>query len=147
MKILFLPLSLLLAAGGTTIFAQSESVVNSRVMESVKKEFPGAQLVKWTGTQNYRVADFVLTDYRLQAFFSKQGELLETHRDLNYNQLPLVVMKELEKNFPNAGFSEIEEVNDNVGTRYIVRVETEKRKYKVIATADGTVSITERSKK
>lgn len=147
MKKFFLPLSFLLVAGWTTTFAQSESVVNSRAGESFRKEFPGAQFVKWTETQNYQVVDFVLMDYRLEAFFSKQGELLETHRDLNYNQLPLAVMKELEKSFPNANYSEIEEVNNNVGTKYILRVETLKRNYKVVATPDGVVSITERIKK
>ena len=147
MKKFLLLLSGLLLIGVITSTAQMDPVVDSRVKDSFKKEFPEAQSVKWLDMQDYNRADFVTNDYRLQAFFSKQGDLIETRRDLSYNQLPLVVMKELEKNFPGAEFSEMEEVSNNTGTKYILRVQTEKRKYKVVATPDGTISITERMKK
>jgi hypothetical protein len=124
-----------------------DPIADSKVKESFKKEFPDAQFVKWSATQDYHRVDFVLTDYRLEAFFSKQGELLETHRDLSYNQLPLTVMKELEKNFPDTKFSQIEEISNSSGTKYSLIAETSKRIFKIIATPDGTTSIIERTRK
>jgi len=147
MKKNFLLLSGLLVAGWITVIAQGDPIVDSRTQESFKKEFPDAQFVKWTAISDYQVVNFVLLDHRLEAFFSKQGELLETRRDLNYNQLPLAVMKELEKNFPDSDLSEIEEISNTDGTKYILVAETTKRKYKVAATPDGTLSIIERTKK
>src|SRR5690242_4864004 len=118
MKKFLLLLSSLLVVGVITSTAQVDPVVDPRVKDSFKKEFPEAQSVKWLNAQDYNRADFIMKDYRLGAFFSKQGELLETHRDLNYNQLPLTVMKELEKNFPGTTFSQIEEISDGSGTKY-----------------------------
>ena len=147
MKKFLLALSFLLVAGGITTFAQSDPFINPEVKQSFNKEFPGAQFVKWTGAQDYHRVDFVLMDYRLEAFFSKQGELIETRRGLNYNQLPLAVMKGLEKNFSDASFSEIEEITNSSGTKYSLRAETTKRKLGLVATPDGTLSIIERIKK
>src|SRR5690242_13434965 len=109
MKKNLLLLSILLVVGVITSTAQMDPIVDSKVKDSFKKEFPEAQSVKWLGSQDYNRADFVMKDYRLQTFFSKQGDLIETRRDLSYNQLPLAVMKELEKNFPNTELSQIEE--------------------------------------
>ena len=147
MKKIFLSLSFLVVIGLSTSFAQNASAINSFTEQAFKKEFPGAQFVKWRATSDYNIVDFVLRDHRIEAFFNKQGELLETRRDLNYNQLPLAVMKELEKSFLHANFSEIEEITNNINTKYLVRVETLKRKLKIIATPDGVVSIIERTKK
>ena len=57
------------------------------------------------------------------------------------------VMKELEKNFPDTKFSQIEEISNSSGTKYSLTAETSKRIFKVIATPDGTTSIIERTRK
>ena len=147
MKKSFLLLLGLLVAGMITTFSQNDMILNPRVEETFKKEFPEAQFVRWTEGTDYSRVDFVLMDYRLGALFSNDGQLLETHRDLIYNQLPLTVMKGLEKDFPEADFSQIEEISNSDGTKYKLQVETKKRYYTVLATADGTISIVERSKK
>lgn len=147
MKKVLLLLSGLLVAGVITTTAQMDPVVDPQVKESFKKEFPEAQSAKWSGNQDYNRVDFTMKDYRLQAFYNKQGDLIETRRDLSYNQLPLTVMKELEKNYPDTEFSQIEEISDNRGTKYLLRAETAKRKLRIIATPDGTLSTTGRTKK
>ncbi len=147
MKKFLLVLSGLLVVGVIMTTAQMNPIADTKVKDSFKKEFPEAQSVKWLDTQEYNRADFVMKDYRLQAFFSKQGDLIETHRDLSYNQLPLSVMKELEKNFPETAFSQIEEISDNNGTKYSLIAESAKKIYKLIATPDGIISIIERTRK
>ena len=147
MKKIFLLLSSLLVVGVITSTAQRDPSVDPKVKESFKKEFPEAQLLKWSGTPDYNRADFVMKDYRLEAFFSKQGELIETRRDLIYHQLPLTVMKELEKNFPETTFSQIEEISNSSGTKYSLIAEGSKRIFKIVATPDGTTSVVERTRK
>jgi hypothetical protein len=147
MKKIFLLLSCLLVVGWITSIAQREPVVDPNVKESFKKEFPEAQFAKWSSTQDYDRVDFVIKDYRLGAFFNKQGDLLETHRDLNYNQLPLAVMKELEKNFPETTFSKIEEISSSSGTKYSLTAENPRKIFKIAATPDGTTSVVERQRK
>lgn len=147
MKKIFLLLSSLLVVGVITSTAQLDLVVDPKVKESFKKEFPEAQLVKWSGTQDYSRADFIMKDYRLEAFFNKQGELLETRRDLIYHQLPLTVMKELEKNFPETTFSQIEEISNSGSTKYSLIAESSKRIFKIVATPDGRTSVVERIRK
>ena len=147
MKKFLLLLSGLLVVGVITTIAQMDPVVDTRVKDSFKKEFPEAESAKWSTTNDYNRVDFVMKDYRLGAFFSKQGDLLETRRDLNYNQLPLTVMKELEKNFPETAFSQIEEISNSSGTKYTLIAETSKKIFKVIATPDGTISVVERTRK
>lgn len=147
MKKFLLLLSGLLVAGVITATAQMDPVVDQQVKESFKKEFPEAQSAKWSGNQDYDRVDFIMKDYRLQSFFSKQGDLIETRRDLGYSQLPLAIMKELEKNYPGTEFSQIEEISDNRGTKYLLKAETAKRKFRIIATPDGTLSTTGRTKK
>jgi hypothetical protein len=147
MKKIFLMLSLIAAVAGTTAFANDDPKVNLRVQESFKKEFPGAQYVKWGKDHDYFKAIFVLADYRAEAWFNTDGELLATTRDLLYDQLPLAVMKELEKKFPSANATEIREVTNSNGTLYKLLLEDKKVKYSISATPNGEVSVTEKIKK
>lgn len=140
-------LSVLLLTGWTIAFAGKDPGVSPRVEAAFKKEFPAAQSVKWIQSQEYHKAVFVLLDYRVEAVFSDEGKLLETKRDLLYHQLPLAVIKELEYRFPGAEITEIKEVNTNGNTTYRLLAETKKRGYRVVATPDGNISITERLKK
>ncbi|MFI5133976.1 MAG: PepSY-like domain-containing protein [Chitinophagales bacterium] len=147
MKKIFLMLALIATVAATTVFANDDPKVNPRVQESFKKEFPGAQYVKWDKDQDYFKVIFVLADYRAEAWFSTDGELLGTTRDLLYDQLPLAVMKELEKKFPIANATEIKEVTNNYGTLYKLVLEDKKCSYRISATPNGEISVTEKIKK
>ena len=145
-KILFM-LSLMLAVGWTSAFANNDPKLNPRVEAAFKKEFPAAQHVEWIkGQENFK-AVFVLADYRVEAWFSADGELLSTARDLLYNQLPLAVMKEVENRFPASKASEVKEITDSRGTLYQLLLETEKRNYRISATPNGEITVTERIRK
>lgn len=139
MKKIFLFLSFAMVIGMTNAFAGNDPSVNPTVKQSFKKEFPSAEYVKWDKDQDYFKATFVLNDYRTEAWFSDEGELLGTIRSLLYNELPLAVMRGIETKFPSADISDIREINNINGTTYKMIAATKKKKFGLSATPNGEV--------
>lgn len=140
MKKIFLFVSFTIVVGMTNAFAGRDPNVSTQVLQSFKKEFPAAAYLKWDKYQDYFRATFVLNDHRTEAWFSSEGELLGTVRDLLFDQLPLTVMKNVGKKFPAAYFYEVREVSNTNGTTYQMVAGTKKAKYKLSATPDGEVT-------
>jgi hypothetical protein len=147
MKRVILSLSFLLTIGATIAFAGENPGTDPQVIKSFKKEFNGAEDVKWSDDGGFAKASFILANHRTLAWFSKEGELVGSIRDLFYNQLPLVVIKSLDKRFPEAVMIDIREVVTSEGTRYKFTLEQKGRKYKVSVYADGNVEQVEKVKK
>ena len=107
------------------------------VTEAFKKEFPGAQLVSWTQQGDFQKATFILAGHRSIAYFDQANEMVGCMRDIFFDQLPIVVMKAIDKKFPAADFCEVREINNADGTSYLLSVEQNKKKYKVKLTPEG----------
>ena len=144
MKKIILSLSFVMAVTAAT-FA---NVVDPdpEVVEAFKREFPGAQLVNWTEQGDYQRATFILAGHRSIAYFNQANELVGCMRDLFFDQLPIVVMKAIDKKFPSASFAEVREINNADGTSYLLTVEQGKKKYKVKLTSEGFFTSTEKIK-
>ena len=131
----------------TASFANVVIDPDPEVTEAFKKEFPGAQLVSWTEQGDFQKATFILGGHRSIAYFDQDNELVGCMRDLFFDQLPMVVMKAIEKKFPAADFCEVREINNADGTSYLLTVEQNKKKYKVKVTSDGFFANIEKLKK
>jgi len=147
MKKVLLSLSFLLTVGATIAFAGETPGTDPQVVKSFKKEFSGAEDAKWSEDAGYATASFILANHRTVAWFAKDGELVDSIRDLFYNQLPLVVIKSLDRRFTDAVIIDIREVVTTDGTRYKFTLEQKGRKYKVSVYADGNVEQVEKLKK
>lgn len=147
MKKNFLILSLSLIMISATAFAGNDPKVSSKILESFKKEFPEAQQVQWNEGSEYSSAVFVLGDFRAQAWFDSNGELVGTLRDLLYNQLPLTVMRRIESKYPDANPMEIKEITNANGTSYNLKMEDKKFRYTIVATPNGEISVSKKTKK
>lgn len=121
----------------TATFAHVIVDPDPEVTEAFKKEFPGAQLVSWTEQGDFQKATFILAGHRSIAYFDQDNELVGCMRDLFFDQLPIVVMKAIDKKYPSAYFSEVREINNADGTSYLMTVEQHKKKYKVKLTSEG----------
>lgn len=137
MKRIILSLAVLLTLGTTVVFAGSEG--NKKAQQVFQEEFKGAEQVKWTEVGDYSKANFLLAGHRTEAWFSPEGELVGTIRDIFYNQLPVVVMRTLDKEFLNADIIDLREATGQKGTRYNLTVEKEGKKFKVSVAADGDI--------
>lgn len=145
MKRIILSMAVMLTLGATAAFAGSEG--NKKAQQVFQEEFKGAEQVKWTEVNEFSKANFVLAGHRTEAWFSADGELIGTIRDIFYNQLPVVVMRSLDKEFPGADIIDLREVNGQKGTRYNLTIEREGKKFKVSVAADGDIVEQKRLKK
>lgn len=147
MKRVILSLSFLFAIGATVAFAGENPGTDPQVIKSFQREFNGAEDVKWSKDGGFSKASFILANHRTVAWFANDGELVGSIRDLFYNQLPLVIIKSLDKRFPQAVMIDIREVVTPEGTRYKFTLEQKGRKYKVSVYADGNMEDVEKVKK
>lgn len=124
---------------GVAALATIDPVINPRAQEVFKKEFTGAEMVKWSTEGTYSKASFVLGGNSVIALFNRDGELLGSVRNIFYNQLPLSVITSFEKCFENATVIDITEVTNVNGTRYKVTMEYKNKKVSASLYTDGTL--------
>ena len=146
MKRLFFSLSVLLTVIAAAAAADPDPV-SEEVKTSFKKEFPGAQVLSWSDVGELVKATFLYSGYRSEAYFSPEGELQGSVRNIFYNQVPLAVSKAIDRRFEDADVLEVTEVTNTNGTSYVIRLESEKKKYKVQVDASGNTIRSEKVKK
>ena len=111
------------------------------------KEFNGATNVQWTQTKTLISVSFVLSDSRILAYFTTEGDLIGTARNVLFNQLPLAVVKEINNRYGNAPISDIIEYTQGMDTFYEMYVDTPSKHLKIKVTAEGDVTVQEKTKK
>lgn len=119
-------------------FAHVVTDPDPEVKEVFKKEFPGAQIVSWTYQDGYDKATFILAGHRTVAYFDENNELVGCIRDIFYDQLPITVMKAIDKKFPSASFAEVREITNAEGTFYSLTAEQDNKKYKIRIGSEGS---------
>jgi len=144
MKKIFLTLSLTITIAVSSVLAFTPVDPDPDVEESFKKEFPGAQSVSWAAQEGFQKATFILAGHRMIAYFDQKDELVGCVRDIFFDQLPITVMKALDKKFANADFSEVRELSNGEGTSYLVTVDQDHKKYKVRLAPDGNFTAVEK---
>src|SRR6186997_370634 len=109
MKKIILSITLMMTLGVTIALAVpgSKPDPGPDVQELFRREFAGAEFVKWTVQGEYQKASFVLGGHRAEAYYTIAGEYLGSIRDLFYDQLPLAVMKAVDTKYPEADISEL----------------------------------------
>lgn len=147
MKKLFLSLFSMFTIATAIAFTNTDPGINEQVQESFKKEFAGAELVKWTNTGDYVKATFILRGYRTEAYFTQKGQLEGSVRSLFYNQLPLAVMTSLDKRFGNADVFDVNEITNSSGTTYRITLESKGRKYLAKVNTAGNLTDIQKLKK
>ena len=146
MKKIVVALSLLLTVGLTSAFA-NEPKVNASVLASFDKEFSFVKDAKWTVSNEFSKAVFILSDRRIEAYFSNDGEYLGSARDLIFNQLPMSVISSMNKRFGDVGVYEIVERSINGETLYYMTVDYANKILRIEATPSGGLSIIKKVRK
>lgn len=130
MKKIFLLLPLLLVVTIVTTYARSAMNGNPRAEQEFKKYFANVENVKWSKEEGgYLQASFTWDNHRTLAFFNSSGELVGSIRGISVNQLPLIVARNVERNYNKAIILEISEITNDEGTQYKLTIEDEKNKY------------------
>ena len=89
---------------------------------------------------------FSLNDNGFVAWYNANAELLSTARTILYMQLPLTVIRSLEKNYGDAKLSGIIEATRDNETFYQLQAEMKNKKVLLKASPDGSVIVTKRIK-
>ena len=112
-----------------------------------QKEFNGATNVQWKEGKDVISASFVLSDSRIIAYFTTDGDLIGTERNVLFNQLPLAVVKEINNHYGNAPISDIVEYTSGLETYYGMYVDTPTKHFKIKMSSEGDVTVQQKTKK
>ena len=146
MKKIFVALFAFLTIGIASSFANEEPNVDPRILSAFQKEFSFAKDVKWEMKGDLAQVNFSLNDHGFVAWYNSNAELISTARNILYMQLPLSIIRSLEKNYSDADFSGIIEVTRNNETFYQLQAVKKNKKLLLKASQDGNIIVIKRIK-
>jgi hypothetical protein len=149
MKKIILSLAFATAILTSAFAAPVEREPGFAVKNSFSKEFANIKDVKWEELNNRTgvyLATFSFNNEQLQAFFTEEGEFLGTTRQITSAQLPIMVIKEMGKQYPNAKVASVYEYSLTDGLAYYITVVTEKTSMIVKATGAGELTVYKKQK-
>jgi hypothetical protein len=146
MKNLIVSITMLVTLGVSSSFAAGPG--DDRTIKTLfAQQFAGAEHVKWARLEEgISKATFTLGGIRTEAYYSEEGELLGTLRNLFYSQLPLSVMQTLSNKFKDGVVIEIMEITNAGGTSYRVILEQKEKKVTARVNSIGEVTSLEKKK-
>jgi hypothetical protein len=144
MKKIIVSFSFLLVAGISTAFATADPGPDQKTIDVFKKEFTAAENVTWGKQGDYDKATFLLLGRRVIAWFNASNELEGCVRDIFFDQLPLSVMKAVDKRFADADVLTVREINNTEGTSYRLILEVKNKRYSVKVGSAGNIDTVEK---
>jgi hypothetical protein len=147
MKKVFLSFSVILMLSVANVSAADGRPVTKEVQAAFKKEFPAAEGLSWNEVGDFCRAAFLLDGHRVEAYFSDDGKLQGSIRDIFFSQLPMAAMSAIEKKYAGADVSEVNEITNDEGTIYRVSLESLGKKYRVKIDANGNIAQADKLKK
>ena len=146
MKKTFSLLFAFLIIGITAVMANERADVDPKILSAFQKEFSFAKNAKWEVKGNLTQVNFLLNDQGVSAWCNSDAELVTTARNILYNQLPISVIRALEKEYAGADFFGITEVNRNNETYYQIRADEKNKKYLLKASPSGNIIVLKKIK-
>lgn len=141
MKKAFSSLFAFLIIGSAVVMASEKAEVDPKILSAFQKEFSFVKNVKWEVKGNLTQVNFLLNDQGVTAWYNSDAELVATARNILYNQLPISVIRRLEREYAGASFYGITEVNRNNETYYQLCAEEKSKKYLLKASPSGNISV------
>jgi arabinogalactan endo-1,4-beta-galactosidase len=136
MKRRILLLSIVLVSFTAFSFAADAPAISKNVISSFNKQFTNAHDVKWEDHATFVKAQFSINDIVLYAYFNHSGELIAVSRFISPNQLPLVLLNSLKKEYSSGYWvSDLFEIETETGTSYFATYESADQT--VILKSDG----------
>jgi hypothetical protein len=126
MKKRILLLSIALVSFTAFSFAADAPVsISKNVVFSFNKQFTNARDVKWESHADFIKAEFSINDIVLYAYYNQSGDLIAVTRYISPNQLPLVLLTSLKKQFSSGYWvSDLFEIETEAGTSYYATFES-----------------------
>jgi len=146
MKKTFSALFAFLIISSIAVVAGERADVDPKILSAFQKEFSFAKSAKWEVKGNLTQVNFLLNDQGVTAWYNSDAELVTTARNILYNQLPISVIRTLDKGYAGADLSGITEVNRNNETYYQIRADEKSKKYLLKASPSGNITVLKKIK-
>ena len=146
MKKTFVTLFTLLTIGITVSLADPITNVDPKILSAFQKEFSFAKNARWEEEGSLSRVIFSLNDQGIIAWYNSDAELVTTARNILYNQLPISVMRSLDKAYEGADVFGIVEISRNDETYYQMRVDKKGKKFLLKAGASGNITVLKKIK-
>jgi len=146
MKKTFVTLFTLLTIGITVSLADPITNVDPKILSAFQKEFSFAKNARWEEEGNLTRVIFSLNDQGIVAWYNSDAELVTTARNILYNQLPISVMRSLDKEYEGADIFGIVEISRNDETYYQMRADKKGKKFLLKAGPSGNITVLKKIK-
>jgi len=114
-----LSIALLLTIGVMSSFATPNDK-SDLIKASFQKDFQKAEIIGLETTNSYNKLTFKMNDMVLYAFYSDNGDLLAVTRNIRSTQLPIQLLLDLKRDYPNYWISDLFEFNgDGINSYYV----------------------------
>lgn len=107
--------------------SSAENLIDPKIISAFEKEFSFAKNSKWEIKQELAQVSFLLNDQAVTAWYNSDAELVTIARNILYSQLPISVIRSLEKDYDDAALFGIMEVTHNNETYYQMAVQRENK--------------------
>ena len=146
MKKTFSALFAFLIISSIAVVAGERADVDPKILSAFQKEFSFAKNVMWEEEGNLARVIFSLNDQGITAWYNSDAELVTTARNILYNQLPISVMRTLDKEYAGADIVGITEISRNEETYYQIRADKKNKKLLLKASSSGNITVLKRIK-
>ena len=143
MKKILVTIAIILAGFSTTSAAGNPNI-DPKIISAFEKEFSFAKNVKWELKQELAQVSFIFNEQAVTAWYNSDAVLVTIARNLLYGQLPISVIKVLDKNYPDAALFGIMEIIHNNEVQYQVTAETKRKTLLLKVTPAGNITIKKR---
>ena len=141
MKKTFSVLLAFLIIGTSAVLANEGRDVDPKILSVFQKEFSFAKNAKWEVKGNLSQVYFLLNDQGVTAWYNSDAQLVTTARNILYNQLPISVIRAMEKEYAGADFVGITEVSRNNETYYQIRADEKNKKFLLKVSPSGNIIV------
>jgi len=146
MKKIIVTLLSFLMIGITASIANPGINIDPKILSAFQKEFSFAKNAQWQEEGNLTKVVFLLNDQGVTAWYNSNAELVTTARTILYSQLPISIMRSLDKNYKDADIFGIIEISRNDETYYQMRADRKGKKFLLKANPSGTIIVLKRIK-
>jgi len=145
-KILVTAAIAVFALSSISTSASGNSAIDPKIISAFEKEFSFAKNVKWEVKRDLVQVSFLVNDQAVTAWYNSDATLVTIARNILYAQLPISVIKALNKNYTDAGLFGIMEIIHNNEVHYQLTAETKKKTLLLKVTPTGNITIKKRIK-
>jgi hypothetical protein len=147
MKKISIALMLFLTVAGSSFANGQEGLPEFKGEKHFTENFPGATNVDCKTTERYTKVDFTWRELKLEVFYDKEGNLIATCRQIPFENLPLTLQLNVNKEYPGFVPTDVSEFNDaNDGLCYYMTVTNEATTYLLHISLNGSIYVFKKMK-